>query len=92
MKTVTLSLPDSLATQLEQNVAFHGYEDVGEYVADVLRTRQEQEQNALEELLLEGLNSGDPIPATPEFWTELRAETDALLTQHQQSLNKVSAA
>jgi hypothetical protein len=25
-------------------------------------------------LLLEGLNSGDPIPANPEYWTELKRE------------------
>lgn len=92
MKTVTLSLPDSLAAHLEQNFAFYGYGDASEYAAEVLREQQGREREALEDLLLEGLNSGDPIPVTPAFWTEFRADTDVLLAEHQQGLKKVSAA
>jgi hypothetical protein len=33
----------------------------------VINSRQE-----LEKLLLEGLNSGPPVPVTPEFWADLR--------------------
>ena len=32
----------------------------------------------LEALLLEGLNSGDPMPVTEEFWKERRSELPAL--------------
>lgn len=92
MKTMTLSLSDSLATQVAQHAAFLGYEDASEYVSDVLGSQQEQERETLKELLLEGLNSGSPIPATPAFWIELRAEMDALLVEHEQQLGKASAA
>ena len=30
--------------------------------------------NKLEQMLLEGLESGDPIPATPEFWEKMRQD------------------
>ena len=35
---------------------------------------EEEEQERLEALLLEGLDSGEGIEVTPEFWKELRAE------------------
>lgn len=92
MKTMTLSLSDALATQVAQDAAFLGYEDASVYVSDVLGAQHEQERETLKELLLEGLNSGSPIPATPAFWTDLRAEIDALLMEHEQELNKASAA
>lgn len=33
-------------------------------------------QEELEELLLEGLNSGEPVEADENFWNRLRAQTD----------------
>ena len=36
--------------------------------------------NKLEQLLLEGLASGDPIPATPKFWKKMRQD---LIERHQ---------
>jgi hypothetical protein len=33
----------------------------------------------LDTLLLEGLDSGKPLPASPAFWNELRAEALAKL-------------
>jgi len=35
-------------------------------------------QEELEELLLEGLNSGEPVEADQAFWNRLRAETDEM--------------
>jgi Arc/MetJ-type ribon-helix-helix transcriptional regulator len=43
----------------------------------------EGNQEELEELLLEGLNSGDPVEADEEFWNSLRAQTDAIAAEHQ---------
>ena len=40
-------------------------------------------QEELEELLVEGLNSGEPVHADEAFWKRLRAETDAFATEHQ---------
>ena len=37
----------------------------------------------LEQLLLEGLDSGDPVEADEVFWNRLRAETDQMVTEHQ---------
>jgi Arc/MetJ-type ribon-helix-helix transcriptional regulator len=40
-------------------------------------------QEELEELLLEGLNSGEPVEADEAFWNRLRAETDRMVAEHQ---------
>jgi Arc/MetJ-type ribon-helix-helix transcriptional regulator len=40
-------------------------------------------QEELEELLLEGLNSGEPIQADETFWNRLRAKTDGVATVSQ---------
>ena len=39
-------------------------------------------QEELEELLLEGLNSGEPVEADETFWNRLKAETDKMATEH----------
>ena len=75
MTTVTISLPESLKEFVDVQVATKGYGNVSEYFRSLLREAQQKEADArLEALLLEGLASGDPIPVTKEFWTELRAE------------------
>jgi len=40
-------------------------------------------QQELEELLLESLNSAEPVDADETFWNRLRAETDAMAKEHQ---------
>ena len=43
----------------------------------------EGSQEELEKLLLDGLNSGEPIEADESFWNRLRAETDGMVAQQQ---------
>jgi Arc/MetJ-type ribon-helix-helix transcriptional regulator len=43
----------------------------------------EGNQEELEALLVEGLNSGEPIEADEAFWNRLRAETDQMAAEHQ---------
>ena len=40
-------------------------------------------QEELEELLLDGLNSGEPIEADESFWSRLKAETDGMVAEHE---------
>jgi Arc/MetJ-type ribon-helix-helix transcriptional regulator len=39
-------------------------------------------QGELEELLLEGLNSGEAVEADEAYWNRLRVETDAMAKDH----------
>jgi antitoxin ParD1/3/4 len=75
MTTLTISLPDSLKEFVDTQIATKGYGNVSEYFRSLLREAQQKEADArLEALLLEGLASGDPIPVTKEFWSDLKAE------------------
>jgi antitoxin ParD1/3/4 len=89
MTTITISLPESLKTFIDEQLATKGYGNVSEYFRSLLRAAQEEEAEAkLEALLAEGLaTGGDDIPLTREFWKDLKAEAKALAKQHQ-SRNK----
>ena len=43
----------------------------------------EGSREELEELLLEGLDAGEPVEADESFWNRLRAETDGMVAEHQ---------
>ena len=83
--TVTISLPESLKTFIDEQLATKGYGNVSEYFRSLLRAAQEREEDArLETLLVEGLaTGGDDIPLTHEFWKDLKAEAMDLAKKRQ---------
>lgn len=71
MTSMNVSLPESLRKFAEERAA-RGYSSVSEYFRDLLRGDQKRAtEERLEELLLEGLDSGEPLEVTPEFWSNL---------------------
>ena len=83
MTTVTISLPESLKSFVDSQLASKGYGNVSEYFRTLLRAAQEHEQNSrLESLLLEGLASGNGRPLDEGFWTELKADAAELAKKH----------
>jgi antitoxin ParD1/3/4 len=75
MTTLNISLPESMRTFIEEQVHKGGYSTASEYIRHLIR--QEQERTAsrrLEELLLEGLDSGDLIEVTDEWWEQKRVQ------------------
>jgi antitoxin ParD1/3/4 len=83
MTTVTISLPESLRTFVDEQIAIKGYGNVSEYFRMLLREAQAKEEDAkLEALLIEGLTSGEDIPLSREFWSELKAEATQLARKH----------
>ena len=80
MSSVNISLPESLRAFAERRAEEQGYETVSEYFRDlILKDQQQQGDARLETLLLEGLNSGDPIEVTPEY---IGAKLQRLVEQH----------
>jgi antitoxin ParD1/3/4 len=58
---------------VEAQVAGGRYGNVSEYLRELIRRDQtEVAQRRLEQLLLEGLESGDPSAISPEFWEAKR--------------------
>ena len=75
METINVSLPDSLKAFVETQVAEGGYSSASEYIRDLIRADQKRKaEEKLEALLLEGLNSGEPIEITESFWDEKRRQ------------------
>jgi antitoxin ParD1/3/4 len=71
---MNVSLPESLRKFAEERAA-KGYSSVSEYFRELLRDDQKRvAQERLEELLLQGLESGEPIEVTPEYWEKKRQE------------------
>ena len=80
METINVCLPDSLKAFVETQVAEGGYSSASEYIRDLIRADQKRKvEEKLEALLLEGLNSGEPIEVTEAFWNEKRRQ---LLERH----------
>ncbi len=72
---MNISLPDEMRAFVEEQLKSGGYSTASEYLRELIRNAQKEKARArLEALLLEGLDSGDPIEMTPESWRELREE------------------
>jgi len=79
MTSMNISLPEELKEYVEERLHC-GYSTPSEYVRELIREDQKRRaKERLEALLIEGLNSGDAIPANAKFWTELKREAVAKL-------------
>lgn len=82
MATMNISLPDNLRIFVEEQVKEGGYSTASEYFRELIRTDQQRKaKQKLEELLLAGLESGQPIPITTDYVNEKLAK---LVAQHNQ--------
>ncbi len=62
MTNVNVSLPEPMKEWLERQVEGGGYGTVSEFVRALIRDAQKhQAENELEQLLLDGIQSGEPI-------------------------------
>ena len=74
MSTLNISLPDSMCSFIDEQIARGGYSTASEYVRRLIREDQKQKaQEQLEALLLEGLQS-EASEMTPEDWAEIRQQ------------------
>lgn len=73
LASLNISLPQSLKDYVADRVSVGGYSTPSEYLLELLRQDQKQRtEDILETLLLEGLESGEPIKTTPEYWENKR--------------------
>ncbi|NJK67932.1 MAG: type II toxin-antitoxin system ParD family antitoxin [Microcoleus sp. SU_5_3] len=75
MITLNISLPESMRDFISEQVAKGGYSTTSEYIRHLIRQELERVAKAqLETLLLEGLDSGESIEITDEWWEQKRTE------------------
>ena len=73
MTSLNISLPQTMKDFVEHQVEASGFSTPSEYVRALIRDDQKRRaEEKLEALLLEGLNSGEPIEITPEYWERKR--------------------
>ena len=72
MSTMNISLPDSLKSFVDRQVATRGYGTISEYVRELIR--MDQDRQHLRGLLLEGAASAPGAPADAAYFEGLRDE------------------
>lgn len=71
MDTMNIALPESMKHFVQEQVTAGGYSSASEYVRELIRADQKRKvEDRIDALLLEGLDSGQPIPVTQEYWDE----------------------
>ena len=66
MQTMNISLPDPMKQYVEEQVSAGAYSSASEYVRELVRADQKRHaKEQLEQILLNAINSGDPITVTP---------------------------
>jgi len=70
MTTMNVSLPDTLKSFVDEQVASRGYGTSSEYVRELIR--KDQERLRLRQLLFDGASSPPTAPADPAYFEALR--------------------
>jgi antitoxin ParD1/3/4 len=77
MDTLNISLPKSMKGFVESQLKVGGYATASEYVRDLIREAQKRTaREKLEQMLLDGLDSGPAVRADEAFW---RRKSDKLI-------------
>jgi antitoxin ParD1/3/4 len=83
---LNISLPETLKQYAEERVAEGSYPSTSDYIGDLIRrdrdARRRQAEARVEALLIEGLESGEPIEVTPQYWEERRLRRAAEAAHH----------
>ena len=88
MSSLNIS-PQSLKDYVETQVQESGFSTPSEYIRSLVRDDQKRPGEKLEAMLLEGLQSGEPVKVTPEYWEKKRA---ALMARHKTSRRSTRTA
>lgn len=74
MQTLNISLPDPLKRFVDEQIADGRYNNVSEYLGELVRADQQRKaEDLLESLLLEGLD-GEESALTAADWKSIRQE------------------
>jgi antitoxin ParD1/3/4 len=72
MDTLQLTLPEKLKAFIESEAAARGHPSAHDYVLAILKEAQKKRAwEKAEKLVIEGLDSGDPMPMDDAFWEEM---------------------
>jgi antitoxin ParD1/3/4 len=73
MTTMNISLPENLKGFVDSQVQTGGYSTSSEYIRELIREDQKKKlEQRLSLLLLEGMQSGEPVAADAAYWKAKR--------------------
>jgi antitoxin ParD1/3/4 len=77
---LNIVLPDQILAFVEEQATAAGFNTANEYVYQLILREQERlsQQKRVESLLLEGLESGEPIEATDDWWEQKRIQLERI--------------
>ncbi len=81
--TINLLLPDAIKKFIDEQVAIKGYSNATEYILHLI-SQEQARATRIESLLLAGLDSGDPIEITDDWWEKKRTQLVQKLDVNQQ--------
>jgi antitoxin ParD1/3/4 len=82
LETMNIALPESMKHYVQERVSEGGYSSASEYVRELIRADQKRRaDDRIDALLLEGLESGEPIPVTKEYWEEKKRKLTERLSK-----------
>ncbi len=71
MSSINISLPESMKTFVEKQVAQGGYGSVSEYLQELItQDKKRQMREYIEELLIAGLESEEAIEVNNQWWQQ----------------------
>lgn len=83
MPTMNISMSEVLKEFVESQVGSGKYTSVSEYVRELVRDDlKRRERERIEQAVLAGLHSGEPIEMTRQEWDKLRQEVIAPNNAH----------
>ncbi len=89
MPTMNISLPHPMKDFVEEEVQAGSYGSVSEYIRGLVRAAQARKaEERLSQLLLEGMNSGDGVEVSPEFWSSVRQDVATRIAEHKKKHGK----
>jgi antitoxin ParD1/3/4 len=73
MTSMNISLPESMKQFIDEEVSNGGYGTTSEYFRELVReAKKRKEEEQLEKLLLQALESGPATPMTKQDWEAIR--------------------
>jgi antitoxin ParD1/3/4 len=77
---LNISLPSQIIDFIERQAIADGFSTPSEYVLNIILREQERlgQQQRVESLLLEGLDSGESVEVTDDWWSSKHSALDAL--------------
>ena len=79
MTTLNLNLSEELQQFVNGQAEAGQFDGAAAYVESLIE-RAKHGKEKLESLLIEGLNSGDPIPLDADEWSRIRADVEQRLS------------